>query len=94
VKADDLLTAFLSLEKDALAPKGANGNATRPNVASEYAYESRFAAKPLLRSAYMAKTKLSRCYLPARKIATARKPSWDRTLRVDRTKHRRQRRPQ
>ena len=26
VKADDLLTAFLSLEKDAIAPKGANGN--------------------------------------------------------------------
>ena len=33
VKADDLLTAFLSLERDAIAPKGANGNATRPNVA-------------------------------------------------------------
>ena len=30
VKADDLLTAFLSLERDALAPKEANGNATRP----------------------------------------------------------------
>ena len=29
VKADDLLTAFLSLERDAIAPKGANGNATR-----------------------------------------------------------------
>ena len=29
VKADDLLTAFLSLERDAMAPKGANGNATR-----------------------------------------------------------------
>jgi len=29
VKADDLLTAFLSLESDAIAPKGANGNATR-----------------------------------------------------------------
>jgi len=29
VKADDLLTAFLSLERDALAPKGANGNAKR-----------------------------------------------------------------
>jgi hypothetical protein len=26
VKADDLLTAFLSLEKDAITPKGANGN--------------------------------------------------------------------
>src|SRR6267378_2624084 len=26
VKADDLLTAFLSLERDAIAPKGANGN--------------------------------------------------------------------
>jgi hypothetical protein len=25
VKADDLLTAFLSLERDAIAPKGANG---------------------------------------------------------------------
>jgi len=24
VKADDLLTAFLSLERDAIAPKGAN----------------------------------------------------------------------
>ncbi len=33
VKADDLLTAFLSLERDAIAPKGANGNATRENVA-------------------------------------------------------------
>jgi hypothetical protein len=29
VKADDLLTAFLSLERDAIAPKGANGNATQ-----------------------------------------------------------------
>ena len=29
VKADDLLTAFLSLESDAIAPKGANGNAMR-----------------------------------------------------------------
>jgi hypothetical protein len=29
VKADDLLTAFLSLERDAIVPKGANGNATR-----------------------------------------------------------------
>jgi len=29
VKADDLLTAFLSLERDAIAPKGANGNAAR-----------------------------------------------------------------
>ena len=28
VKADDLLTAFLSLEKDAIASKGANGNAS------------------------------------------------------------------
>jgi len=28
-----LLTAFLSLERDAIGPKGANGNATRPNVA-------------------------------------------------------------
>jgi len=33
VKADDLLTAFLSLERDAIAPKEANGNATRQNVA-------------------------------------------------------------
>jgi hypothetical protein len=33
VKVDDLLTAFLSLEKDAIAPKEANGNATRQNVA-------------------------------------------------------------
>jgi hypothetical protein len=32
VKADDLLTAFLSLERDAIASKGANGNATRQNV--------------------------------------------------------------
>jgi hypothetical protein len=30
---DDLLTALLSLERDAIAPKGANGNATRQNVA-------------------------------------------------------------
>ena len=29
IKADDLLTAFLSLERDLTAPKGANGNATR-----------------------------------------------------------------
>jgi hypothetical protein len=35
VKADDLLTAFLSLERDAIAPKGANGDATRENVAQE-----------------------------------------------------------
>ena len=33
VKADELLTAFLSLERDAIAPKGANGNATRQSVA-------------------------------------------------------------
>jgi hypothetical protein len=33
VKADDLLTAFLSLERDAIAPKEANGNATRQSVA-------------------------------------------------------------
>jgi hypothetical protein len=33
VKADDLLTAFLSLERDVIAPKGANGNATGQNVA-------------------------------------------------------------
>ena len=32
VKADDLMIAFLSLERDAIAPKGANGNATRQNV--------------------------------------------------------------
>ena len=32
VKVDDLLTAFLSLENDAIAPKGADGNATRQNV--------------------------------------------------------------
>jgi hypothetical protein len=36
-KADDLLTAFLSLERDATASKGANGNATRQNVGKEYA---------------------------------------------------------
>jgi hypothetical protein len=28
VKGDDLLTAFLSLERDAIVPKGANGNTT------------------------------------------------------------------
>jgi hypothetical protein len=33
VKTDDLLTAFLSLERDAIATKGANGNATRRNLA-------------------------------------------------------------
>ena len=33
VKADDLLTAFLSLEKDVIAPKGANGNGAHENVA-------------------------------------------------------------
>ena len=33
VKTDDLFTAFLSVERDATAPKGANGNATRQNVA-------------------------------------------------------------
>ena len=33
VKADDLLTAFLSLERDVIAPKDANGNATRQNGA-------------------------------------------------------------
>jgi hypothetical protein len=32
VKADDLLTAFLSLERDVTELKGANGNATRRNV--------------------------------------------------------------
>jgi len=32
VKADDLLTAFLSLERDATVAKGANGNSTRQNV--------------------------------------------------------------
>ena len=29
VKSDDLLTAFLSLERDAIVPKGANRNGTR-----------------------------------------------------------------
>jgi hypothetical protein len=33
VKADDLLKAFLSPEKDAVAPKKANGNGTHQNVA-------------------------------------------------------------
>jgi hypothetical protein len=33
VKADDLLTAFLSLEGDAIGTNGANGNATRRNPA-------------------------------------------------------------
>jgi hypothetical protein len=33
VKADDLLTAFLSLERDAIAAKGANGNETLQNIA-------------------------------------------------------------
>ena len=33
VKADDLLTAYLSLERDAMSPGGANGNATRQNIA-------------------------------------------------------------
>jgi len=33
VEADDLLTAFLLLERDTIAPKGANGNATGQNVA-------------------------------------------------------------
>jgi len=32
VKADDLLTAFLSLERDAIAQKDANGNGTRENM--------------------------------------------------------------
>ena len=32
-----MLTAFLSLERDAIAPKGANENATGQNVAWEYA---------------------------------------------------------
>jgi hypothetical protein len=32
VKADDLLTAFLSLERDAIAAKGANENATPQSV--------------------------------------------------------------
>jgi hypothetical protein len=31
VKADDLLIAFLSLERDAIAPKTANENKTRSN---------------------------------------------------------------
>ena len=33
VKADDLLTAFLSLERDAIAPTGPSGNGTRENMA-------------------------------------------------------------
>jgi len=33
VKPDDLLTAFLSLERDANRAKEANGNATRQNIA-------------------------------------------------------------
>ena len=33
VKADDLLTAFLALERNTIAPKEANENATRQNVA-------------------------------------------------------------
>ena len=33
VEVDDLLTAFLSLERDAIASKGAKGNATRQNIA-------------------------------------------------------------
>ena len=33
VKADDLLTAFLSLERNAITSKGVNGDATRENVA-------------------------------------------------------------
>jgi hypothetical protein len=33
VKADDLLTAFFSLERDAIEAKDANGNATHQNVA-------------------------------------------------------------
>jgi hypothetical protein len=33
VKADDLLTTFLSLKRDAIVPKGANENATGQNVA-------------------------------------------------------------
>jgi hypothetical protein len=32
VKADDLLTTCLSLEADAIVPKGANENATGQNV--------------------------------------------------------------
>ena len=33
VKADDLLTAFLSPGRDVIASKGANGNETHQNVA-------------------------------------------------------------
>jgi hypothetical protein len=33
VKADDLPSAFLSLERDAIGPKDADGNSKRPNVA-------------------------------------------------------------
>src|SRR5207248_10116985 len=36
VKADDFLTAFLSLERDTLAPKGANGNATSARDCESY----------------------------------------------------------
>ena len=32
IAKDDLPTAFLSLERDVIAPKGANGNATRQNA--------------------------------------------------------------
>src|SRR5438132_5660350 len=32
IKADDLLTAFLSLERETIARKGANGRPTRQNV--------------------------------------------------------------
>jgi hypothetical protein len=35
VKADDLLTAFLSVERNVIAAKGANGNATRQDIAQE-----------------------------------------------------------
>jgi len=33
VEADDLLTAFLSRERDAIVTKGTDGNATRESVA-------------------------------------------------------------
>ena len=39
VKTDDLLTAFVSLERDARAPKGANGNAPRRRLARRKRYE-------------------------------------------------------
>jgi len=37
VKADDLLTAFLSLERDVIRSKSGNGNGTRQSTKKEYA---------------------------------------------------------